>query len=222
MTRAAFEDIAINTLTQTGELLMVVMAAIAQGESEAKSESVKWGFQKRFEKGLPKLADLYGYTRDKRLLEIYEPEANVVRLIYQMFYDDKTIPEICYILNQQGIPSPRCGQWTYSTVKTILTNEKYSGDVLMQKTVTVDIFSHRSIRNDGRANQFFIQGYHEAIIPRELWLEVQQILKGENVVPVPSVDEVADLSASDVPRILDGFFVIKPRKDGNNEYLRQL
>lgn len=91
-----FEDIAINTLTQTGELLMVVMAAIAQGESEAKSESVKWGFQKRFEKGLPKLADLYGYTRDKRLLEIYEPEANVVRLIYQMFYDDKTIPEICY------------------------------------------------------------------------------------------------------------------------------
>lgn len=217
-----FEDIAINTLTQTGELLMVVMAAIAQGESEAKSESVKWGFQKRFEKGLPKLADLYGYTRDKRLLEIYEPEANVVRLIYQMFYDDKTIPEICYILNQQGIPSPRGGQWTYSTVKTILTNEKYSGDVLMQKTVTVDIFSHRSIRNDGRANQFFIQGYHEAIIPRELWLEVQQILKGENVVPVPSVDEVADLSASDVPRILDGFFVIKPRKDGNNEYLRQL
>ena len=139
-----------------------------------------------------------------------------------MLYDDKTIPEICYILNQQGIPSPRGRQWTYSTVKTILTNEKYSGDVLMQKTVTVDIFSHRSIRNDGRANQFFIQGYHEAIIPRELWLEVQQILKGENVVPVPSVDEVADLSASDVPRILDGFFVIKPRKDGNNEYLRQL
>ena len=217
-----FEDIAINTLTQTGELLMVVMAAIAQGESEAKSESVKWGFQKRFEKGLPKLADLYGYTRDKRLLEVYEPEANVVRLIYQMFYDDRTIPEICYILNQQGIPSPRGGQWTYSTVKTILTNEKYSGDVLMQKTVTVDIFSHRSIRNDGRANQFFIQGYHKAIIPRALWLEVQQILKGENVVPVPSVDEVADLSASDVPRILDGFFVIKPRKDGNNEYLRQL
>lgn len=133
-----FEDIAINTLTQTGELLMVVMAAIAQGESEAKSESVKWGFQKRFEKGLPKLADLYGYTRDKRLLEIYEPEANVVRLIYQMFYDDKTIPEICYILNQQGIPSPRGGQWTYSTVKTILTNEKYSGDVLMRLFISRD------------------------------------------------------------------------------------
>lgn len=81
--------------------------AIAQGESEAKSESVKWGFQKRFEKGLPKLADLYGYTRDKRLLEIYEPEANVVRLIYQMFYDDKTIPETCYHLNSKAIPSPR-------------------------------------------------------------------------------------------------------------------
>lgn len=215
-----FEDIAINTLTQSGELLMVVMAAIAQGESEAKSDSVKWGFQKRFEKGLPKLSDLYGYVREKRTLGIYEPEANVVRLIYQMFYDDRTISEICYILNEQNIPAPRGGRWTYSTIKTILTNEKYSGDVLMQKTVTVDIFSHRSIRNDGRANQFFIQDYHEPIIPRALWLEVQQILKGENVVPLPSVDEVADLSVSDVPQILNGFFVIKPRKDENNEYLR--
>lgn len=214
-----------------------------RGDWEAVKDTVMYEICKAKFSQNPDLADKLVATKDAELIEgntwgdriwgvcdgvgenrlgIYEPEANVVRLIYQMFYDDRTIPEICYILNQQGIPSPRGGQWTYSTVKIILTNEKYSGDVLMQKTVTVDIFSHRSIRNDGRANQFFIQGYHKAIIPRELWLEVQQILKGENVVPVPSVDEVADLSASDVPRILDGFFVIKPRKDGNNEYLRQL
>lgn len=214
-----FEDIAINTLTQTGELLMVVMAAIAQGESEAKSESVKWGFQKRFEKGLPKLADLYGYTRDKRSLTIYEPEASVVRLIYQMLCDDRSVPEICYILNQQNIPSPRGVQWTYATVKSILTNEKYSGDVLMQKTVTIDLFSHRSIQNDGRVNQFYIQDYHEGIVSRDVWLEAQQVLKGAATSRIPSVDEVADVSAREIPHILDNFFVIKTRRDNNNEHL---
>lgn len=208
-----FEDISINTLTQTGELLMIVMAAIAQGESEAKSTSVKWGFQKRFEKGLPKLSDLYGYTRNGRELTICVPEAAVVRLIYQMFYDGHAVSEICYLLNQQNIPSPRDRRWTYSTIKTILTNEKYAGDVLMQKTVTVDIFTHRSIKNDGRADQFFISDYHEPIVSKQLWCEVQQIIKGEYSLPIPDVEELADAESHDIPRVLDGFVVIKARKE---------
>lgn len=208
-----FEDISINTLTQTGELLMIVMAAIAQGESEAKSASVKWGFQKRFEKGLPKLSDLYGYTRMGRTLAVCEPEAAVVRLIYQMFYDGHSVSEICYLLNQQHIPSPRSRRWTYSTIKTILTNEKYAGDVLMQKTVTVDIFTHRSVKNDGRADQFFIPDYHEPIVSKQLWSEVQQIIKGEYPLPIPDVEELADAESHDIPRVLDGFVVIKARKE---------
>ena len=214
-----FEDIAINTLTQTGELLMIVMAAIAQGESEAKSASVKWGFQKRFEKGLPKLSDLYGYTREGRELTICDQEASVVRLIYQMFYDGRAVSEICHVLNQQNIPSPRGLQWTHSSVKTILTNEKYVGDVLMQKTVTVDIFTHRSVKNDGRADQFFLPDHHDAIISREMWTEVQRILAGEYPEPIPRVEDLADMTSNNVPRILDGFVVIKSREEKPHEHL---
>lgn len=215
-----FEDIAINTLTQTGELLMIVMAAIAQGESEAKSASVKWGFQKRFEKGLPKLSDLYGYVRDGRELTICKPEADIVRLIYQMFYDGKTISEVCHVLNQQNIPSPRGFQWTHASVKTILTNEKYAGDVLMQKTVTVDIFTHKSVKNDGRADQFFLPDHHEPIVPKELWEEVQQIIAGEYKAPIPRVEELADMTGENLPHILDGFVVIKSREEKSHERLR--
>ena len=70
-------------------------------------------------------------------------------------------------------------QWTHASVKTILTNEKYAGDVLMQKTVTVDIFTHKSVKNDGRADQFFLPDHHEPIVSKELWEEVQQIIYHE-------------------------------------------
>lgn len=171
-----FEDVDINTLTQTGELLLVILAAIAQGESEIKSSSVKWGFQKRFEAGLPKISPLYGYIKDGRDLVINETEANVVRLIYQMFADGYTISHICMVLNSQKIPSPKNKEWGPSTVKNILNNEKYCGDVIMQKTVSIDLFSHKSIRNDGRAAMYRIRNHHDAIIAKDLWDDVQRRL----------------------------------------------
>ncbi len=171
-----FEDVGINTLTQTGELLLVVLAAIAQGESEAKSASVKWGFQKRFEAGLPKISPLYGFCKSGRHLTINRTEAEIVKFIYQMFIDGNSIPEICGILNSQNIPSPKEKDWRYSTVRNILTNEKYCGDVIMQKSICIDLFSHKSIRNDGRAAMYRLKGHHEAIISKQDWLMVQEQL----------------------------------------------
>jgi DNA invertase Pin-like site-specific DNA recombinase len=171
-----FEDVGINTVTQTGELLLVVLAAIAQGESETKSASVKWGFQKRFEAGLPKISPLYGYIKNGRNLSVNESQAVVVRLIYQMFMDRYSISHICMVLNSQSVPSPKGVSWTYSTVRNILSNEKYCGDVIMQKTVTVDLFTHKSVRNDGRAAMYKVRDHHPAIITREDWIEVQDRL----------------------------------------------
>lgn len=171
-----FEDVGINTVTQTGELLLIVLAAIAQGESEMKSASVKWGFQKRFDAGLPKISPLYGYVKDGRDLHINEEEAVVVRLIYQMFLDKYSISHICMVLNTQSIPSPKRTGWTYTTRKNILSNEKYCGDVFMQKTVTVDLFTHKSIKNDGRAGMYKIYDHHPAIIERHIWSVVQERL----------------------------------------------
>lgn len=173
-----FEDVGINTVTQTGELLLVVLAAIAQGESETKSASVKWGFQKRFEAGIPKISPLYGYIKDGRDLSIRDDQAAVVRLIYQMFIDLYPISHICRVLNIQHVPSPKGREWTYSTVKNILSNEKYCGDVVMQKTVTIDLFSHKSVKNDGRAAMYKVRDHHPSIIEKDDWLAVQDRLRG--------------------------------------------
>lgn len=211
-----FEDMNINTLTQTGELLMIVMAAVAQGESETKSESVKWGFRKRFAKGLPKMADLYGYDRDKRDLTINETEANVVRLMYHLADDEMSIPMICDILNASGVSSPKGGHWTYSTVRNILSNEKYCGDVVMQKTVTIDVFSHRSVRNDERLDKFYLPDHHEAIVSRELWQRVNDTLNGVPV-PLPPMEEVVESSAT-LPGVLGDFYVVKSKRSIDHEY----
>ena len=132
--------------------------------------------------------------------------------IYQMILDDRTISEVADILNLQGIPSPRGTRWSYSTVHGILTNEKYCGDVLMQKTVTIDLFSHKSIRNDGRADQFYLQDYHDPIVSKDVWNEVQKILKGELPSVIPSLDAVTDMQDA-TPDILSDFCVVKPRKE---------
>lgn len=168
-----FEDVSINTVTQTGELLLVVLAAIAQGESETKSASVKWGFQKRFEAGLPKISPLYGYIKDGRNLYINDEQAAVVRLIYQMFTDGYSVSHICMVLNSQGVPSPKGNEWSYSTVRNILSNEKYCGDVVMQKTITIDLFTHKSVKNNGQAAMYRVKDHHDAIIDKGLWLDAQ-------------------------------------------------
>ena len=174
-----FEDVGINTVTQTGELLLIVLAAIAQGESEIKSTSVKWGFQKRFEEGIPKISPLYGFHKNGRQLTVKEEEAAVVRLIYQMYAADTfAIGQIKNVLDLNGVPAPRGGRWSVSTIQGILANEKYCGDVIMQKTVTVDMYTHKTIKNDGvRAAMYKVTDYHPAIVTRELWEAAQHRLK---------------------------------------------
>ena len=106
-------------------------------------------------------------------MSTHDGQAAVVRLIYQMFLDKYSISHICMVLNSQDVPSPKGVDWTYSTVKNILTNEKYCGDVIMQKTITVDLFSHKSIKNDGRVGMYKVRDHHPAIIDKESWMKVQ-------------------------------------------------
>lgn len=198
-------------MTQAGELLLVVLAAIAQGESETKSTSVKWGFQKRFQAGLPKISPLYGYDKDGRELTINPIEATIVRLIYQMFLDGHAIMHICKVLNSEGIPSPKGKAWRYSTVRNILSNEKYCGDVIMQKTICVDLFTHKSIPNDGRVGMYRVRDHHEAIIEKAIWNSVQEKLKSS---PEDrwDWDDVTEECEEDGK--LTGFIVIKSRTTG--------
>lgn len=175
-----FESENINTLTQTGEMMLALIATVGQSESEAKSQAITWGFRKRFEQGLPKLNRLYGYDRENGsdIMTIREAEAKVVRKIHKMFVNHLSVGEIRMTLAAEGIPSPTgLDIWPYATIYGILENEKYCGDVLMQKTVTVDIFTHKSVKNTGQARQYKIKDHHPAIVSRELKEDVLKILK---------------------------------------------
>lgn len=138
-----FETENINTLSQNGELLLTVLAAFAQDESVNKSISVAWGIRQRFAKGIPKLVKPYGYQLEDNKLIVDEDEAGVVIRIFAFYLGGKTPYEIAKILTSEGIPSPAGkSHWTVSSVTYILGNDRYCGDIIMQKSICVDLFAH--------------------------------------------------------------------------------
>ena len=130
-----------------GELLITIMSSLAQEESRSISENVTWGQRKRFADGKINLPykNFLGYKKgDNGLPEIIESEAKIVRMIYKMFLEGKTPSFIAKHLTEQMIPTPAGKKvWQSSTVESILTNEKYKGSALLQKTFTVDFLTKK-------------------------------------------------------------------------------
>ena len=142
-----FEKENIYTLDSKGELLITIMSSIAQEESRSISENVTWGQRKRFADGKVSLPykNFLGYRRGKDgKPQIVESEAKIVRKIYRLFLEGLTPTHIARTLTEEGIPTPG-GKviWQNSTVESILTNEKYKGDALLQKKYTVDFLSKK-------------------------------------------------------------------------------
>ena len=134
----------------------------------------------RFKNGIPILSTnfLLGYDKDKLgKLVIVEEEAEVVRYIYSSYMNGMTIREIAESLTAAGVPTVKGNSvWSYATVRNMLQNEKYCGDVLMQKSYTVDCFSHKTVKNRGQKPQYRLTNNHPAIIPRDDWMAVQAML----------------------------------------------
>ena len=170
-----FEKENIYTLDSKGELLITIMSSLAQEESRSISENITWGKRKFFADGkvyLPYKSFL-GYEKgDDGLPQIVPDEADIIRLIYSMFLEGKTPYAIAATLTESGIPTPRRKLvWKPSTVESILTNEKYKGAALLQKTFTVDFLTKKMKTNEGEVPQYYIEDSHEAIIdPREFEL----------------------------------------------------
>lgn len=177
-TEVYFEKEGIYTFDSKGELLITIMSSLAQEESRSISENVTWGQRKRFADGkvsLPYKAFL-GYRKGENgLPEIVPEEAEIIREIYRMFISGRTVNFIAKHLTQQGIPTPRGKQkWQSSTVESILTNEKYKGAALLQKTFTVDFLSKKKKVNEGEVPQYYVENSHPAIIEPDEWEQVQQ------------------------------------------------
>lgn len=174
-----FEDIKVNTLDKTSDMVITVLSLVAQEESEQKSNSLKWSFKRRRARGLGIYPSwcLLGYTmNDDKEWVIVEEEAQIVQLIYNLYIEGYSSTQIAEFLTKSHIPTVRGkDHWVSGCVLNILKNEKYCGDALCQKTVTIDFFTHKSVKNDGREPQYFIEDHHEPIIDKKTWLIAQKI-----------------------------------------------
>lgn len=185
-----FEKENIWTFDSKGELLITIMSSLAQEESRSISENVTWGQRKRFADGKVSLpyAHFLGYRKGADgLPEIVPEEAETVRYIYQRFIDGLTPYKIANELTAQGIPTP-CGKekWSASTVKSILTNEKYKGDALLQKKFTVDFLTKKQQINEGQVPQYYVENSHPAIITPEKFDFVQSEFQKRCMKPYSS------------------------------------
>ena len=172
-----FEKENINTLDAKGEVLMTIMAALAQQESESLSANVRLGIQFRNQAGVVQVNHnrFLGYTKgkDKKLVIVPE-EAAVVRRIYAEYLDGASFHQIKLGLEADGILNGAGNAtWHESNIKQILTNEKYIGDALLQKTYTVNTLEKKRVKNNGYAPKYYVEGSHEAIISKNVFLRVQ-------------------------------------------------
>ena len=172
-----FEKENISTFGNGGEMLLSVMAIMAQEESRNISENVKWGKRKRMADGEFSLnyKHFLGYEKGENGRPvIIESQAEIVRRIYALFIEGLTPYQIANRLTAESILSPMGKEkWYDSTVLSILTNEKYKGDALLQKTYIEDFLSKKQILNTGDVPQHYITESHEAIIPPALFDLVQ-------------------------------------------------
>ena len=140
-----FEKENINTLEASGELLLTIMASLAQQESESLSQNVKMGIQFRFQQGkvVANTSNFLGFTRDKDgNLVVVEEEAKIVRRIFREYLEGSNITQIANGLMADGIKPPlNSDTWHPNTIKNMLHNEKYMGDALLQKTITLNFIA---------------------------------------------------------------------------------
>lgn len=173
-----FEKENINTMDSKGEVLLTIMASLAQQESESLSKNVKMGMQFRFQKGEVQVNHnrFMGYTKDENGHLIIEPkEAEIVKRIYREYLEGASLKQIGDGLMDDGIlTAAGKAKWRPESVKKILKNEKYIGDALLQKTYTVDVLTKKRVKNNGIVPQYYVENSHEPIIPRDLYMQVQE------------------------------------------------
>lgn len=173
-----FEKENLWSLDDKTEFLLTIMASIAQEESRSISQNITIGKRWGMKEGKVSFAykNFLGYKKVDGKIVIDEAQAETVRLIYMMFLKEgKTSTGIAEFLKSKGIPTPsgKSCNWTKNTVYSILTNEKYKGDALLQKKYTADYLEHRVVPNNGELPQYYVENNHPAIIEREVWEMVQ-------------------------------------------------
>lgn len=172
-----FEKEHIHSLSEDGEIMLTLLASFSQEESRSISENVKWGIRKRFEKGIPNSFCIYGYRWDGEQFIVVPEEAAIVRLIYDNFLRGMSAEQTEKQLAEMGVKSYTGRQFSNSSIRAILKNEKYTGNMLLQKEYTPSHIDHKTKKNNGVLPQYWVADSHEAIIPLEMFQAVQEEIK---------------------------------------------
>ena len=181
-----FEEQNIDTLKSDSELYLVIYAGFAQSESESISKNITWSFRKNFEDG--KVVFMYkkflGYKKgEDGNPEIVPYEAEIVEKIFHMFLAGMTIPSISEKMKEANYEIPgKKFSFSVHMIQSILRNERYCGDCILQKTVTVDCISKTRKVNQGEAPMYIVENNHPAIISREMFNRTQEELSRRQTI----------------------------------------
>ena len=173
-----FEKENINTTDASGERLLTIMASIAQQESLSISQNTKIGIRYKFQEGIGRLntAIFLGLELGSKPGEyVVDPaQATVARRIYREFLEGYSPAMVADHLNRDGIKTPSGnGQWYASSIASILSNEKYCGDMLFQKYYVEDFLTHKTVKNTGQLPQYYVEDHHEPIVPKKVYFQTQ-------------------------------------------------
>lgn len=179
-----FERENIHSIGTDGEFLLTILASFAQEESLSASENQKWRIRKKFEEGIPTGTIMMGYQTIDGEFVIIPEEAEVVRMIFSDYLSGMGLNAIVRKLRDMGIPTKHERTWKESVVRKMLTNEKYKGDMRLQKCFRFDHISKKTVKNEGQLPQYYVEEAHEAIIDKVTFDAVQEELKRRSV-PAP-------------------------------------
>ncbi len=174
-----FENENLKLSERYTEMLLSIRSAVAQEESRNTSNSIKWGYQRRFERGeiQTKYKNFMGYTEKNGELVIVPEEATIVKKIFELYAEGYSIRKICSYLEENGIKT-KTGKtkWAPNVIGKMLHNEKYKGCTLMQKTYSEDLLTGKRKKNNGEVRQYYYEDSHPAIVSKKLYDAVQNIL----------------------------------------------
>ena len=174
-----FEKEGIDTAEISDEIFITIMGGLAQEESTSISQNLQWSIHNRMKQGNFNVSNLpYGYSKENGNFTVNVEEAKVVRYIFEMYLAGMGINAICFKLNDEGVlKNGKKGAWRKNTVSYILSNEKYIGDCLWRKKITENLFPFRKSRNRGQVEQCYERDDHEPIISKEVFEQVQKLIK---------------------------------------------
>ena len=172
-----FEEQNMHLASSEGEMVLTFLASFAQEEARSVSENMRWRVRKNFEKGEAwSTRKTLGYVYKDRKMVVEPEEAKLVRRIYDMYVNGLGIQGIANRLNAENVKPPESNKWKKDSVRYILTNVSYTGDLLLQKFYNVDYMTKKSKRNKGEKDKYLVEDDHEPIISKETFQRVQELM----------------------------------------------